>query len=81
MAFKIISFICIGIVALELIGFVVFFLFILCSDDIHEEDNSDGHIICATTGHPCIKSPVTAYSCYDCVVTRDREEEEAGGTN
>lgn len=80
-AFKIIAFLCIGIVAIELIGAIIFFFYIFCTDDIYEEDNSDRHIICGTTERPCIKNPVTAYSCYDCIVMRNREEAEVNRKN
>lgn len=71
MAFKIISIICIGIVALEFIGVLLFFIAIALADDGRSIDNKDGKITCAETGEPCIYSEITPISCTNCPAGRE----------
>lgn len=68
MAFKIISIICIGIVALELLCVAAFFigLAVATADDGEVIDNSTGQITCGNTGQPCIYSEITPISCNNC---------------
>lgn len=77
--FNIIAWFCIIIVILELIGFSIFIFFLLTSDDIIYEDNNDGNIICDTFKKPCIKSKISNYDCYSCVLNSEKELKKCKG--
>jgi len=76
MIFEIVSYICTGIVALELIGIVIFFiaLFMASADD-ETINNESGKIICLYTMQPCIKTRIAPTACNDCPMNPDRDEE------
>lgn len=73
MTFKVISIICIGIVALELFGvlFGILAFFVGIEDDGKVIDNSTGQITCGNTGEPCIYSEITPISCNNCAKRRE----------